>query len=96
MLDLVAHDCLKNAGRILFILEFGRMDADHHNLIGILLFQLLQVRNDVHAVDAAVRPEIEQYDFASQVLEPDRRVGIDPIQSGRKLRRIGFSGISRQ
>ena len=69
MLDLISHDRLKNAGRVLFVLEFGGMDADDHDLVGILLFQLLQIRNDVHAVDAAIGPEIEQHDFAAQVLQ---------------------------
>ena len=35
----------------------------------VFLFQTLQIRNDVNAVDAAVGPEVEQDNFALQAGE---------------------------
>ena len=39
--------------------------------VGIGLFELFQLRQDVHAVDAAVGPEIEQHELAAQVFQVD-------------------------
>jgi len=48
----------------------------------------------VHAVDAAIGPEIEKYDFAAELPKADGTSDVDPIQSWRKVGRVGFSRIS--
>ena len=85
MLEPVAKDDLTDVVRVAFILEFGRMHADHHEFIGIFCFQPFEIGNHVDAVDTAVGPEVENHDLAPQLLEGQGTVGVEPIQSGREL-----------
>jgi hypothetical protein len=66
--DLVAADDLPDVLGRLLVGELGGMHAYDDQLIGKARFELLQVRQDVNAVDAAVRPEVEQHDLAAQRL----------------------------
>ena len=68
--------------------ELGRVDADHDQLVLVLLLELGQVGQDVVAVDAAERPEVEQDDLAPQLGEADR-AAVDPAQ--RRPLRLGPS-----
>ena len=54
------------------------MDTDHDQLSGIFGLEPLQVGNDVHAIDAAIGPEIEHDDLAAVLGETEFRV----IQDG--------------
>ena len=45
------------------------MDADHDQFIAVRLLQVLQLGEDVHAVDAAVGPEIQEHEFSAEVFE---------------------------
>ena len=76
MFDFVAKDDAPDVLRLSFVLKLGGMDTDHHQLIGVLRLELFQIGNDMHAVDAAIGPEIEQDDFAFQRGERQRFVGI--------------------
>ena len=74
----------------LLVRELGGVDADDDELVRILLFQLLEVGQDVHAVDAAVRPEIEQHDPPAQFARA-RAVSVlsqpsPPFSSGARTR----------
>ncbi|MCG3159745.1 MAG: hypothetical protein JMDDDDMK_00762 [Acidobacteria bacterium] len=91
MLDLVAQDRLPNLLRALFVEELRRMHADDHKLIRIFRFELLQVGDDVHAVDAAVSPEIEQHDFSAQIAQADRLFSVEPFGSRREIGRVDFA-----
>ena len=64
MLDLVAQDDAPDVFRLLFVLKLCGVNADHDQFIRVFRFELLQIGNDVDAVDAAVSPEVEQNDFA--------------------------------
>ncbi len=66
MLDLVTQNDAANVLGLLFIREFCRMHADDYQLVWVLALEPLQIGDDVHAVDAAVSPEVEQHDFALQ------------------------------
>src|SRR5207248_9371790 len=66
MLDLVTQNYAAEVLSIFFIIKFGGVDADDHEFIRILLLELFQIRNDVHAVDAAVGPKVQQHNFAFQ------------------------------
>src|SRR6185369_6632526 len=66
MLDFVAQDDAPDVFRLFFVLKLCGVNADHDQFFRILRFELLQIRNDVDTVDAAVGPEVEQNDFAFQ------------------------------
>ena len=66
MLDFVTQNNAADVLRFFFIFEFGRVNPNYHKFIRILLFQPLQIRNDVHAIYAAVSPKVEQDNFAPQ------------------------------
>ena len=51
---------------VLFGVELGRMDADHDDFVGIGLFDFLEHRQDVHAVDAAISPEVQDHELAAR------------------------------
>ena len=80
--------------RLPFVLELSRMHPNHHQLVGILLFQPLQVGDDVHAIDTTVSPEIEQHNLAPQVSQGQGLLNVKPIQPGRELRRGHAASIS--
>lgn len=59
----------------LLIIEFSGVDADNNKLVFIFCLQRFEVRDYVHAVDAAIDPEIEENDFAFEALNcPGRRI----------------------
>ena len=49
--------------------ELRRVHADHHELVVILFFNFAQFIQNVQAVDAAERPEVQQNDLAAQILQ---------------------------
>ena len=72
---------------VLLVLELRRVNADHDQFVGVLLFQLRQVGHDVDAVDAAERPEVEQDDLALEVfLERERAAGVEPGDAAIEFR----------
>ena len=92
--NAVAPDNLPDVLRRLLVGELGGVHADDHELVGEPLFELLQVRNDVDAVDAAVGPEVEQDHLSSKRLQRERcrhvEPGDRPAQLGRTNRgRLG-------
>src|SRR5438105_2445445 len=54
------------------------MHADDNKLLGVFLLQLGQVWQRVDAVDAAKSPEIEDDDFALEVLDPNGAGRVQP------------------
>src|SRR5262249_6702912 len=76
--DLVTKDRLADALGVAFVLELGRVHADDHQDVAVLLFELGQVRQRVDTVDAAQRPEVEDDDAAAQVFQADRPGGVQP------------------
>ena len=83
--DLVAEDRLADAFAIFFVFELGGVDADDHQLVFVLLFQLGQVGKGVDAVDAAEGPEVEEDDLALEVLELDGPGGVEPAGAAVEL-----------
>ena len=90
MLDLVTQDDAPDVFRLFFVFKLCGVNADHDQLIRVLCFEFLQIRNDVDAVDAAVGPKIQQHDFAFQRRERERLVGFSqprpPVISGARTR----------
>ncbi len=67
--------------------ELGGVDADHDELVLVFLLELGEVGQDVVAVDAAIRPEVEQDDLAAQLLEADRARRVEPADAPVEARR---------
>ena len=61
----------------------------------IFLLQGGEVREDVVAIDAAIRPEVEQDDLAAQVFEVDRPGGVEPADSPLQVDPRGLAKGSR-
>ena len=93
MVDGVAADGLRDGLGRLLLGKLGRMDADDGERVGVTLLQLPQLRKDMQAVNSAEGPEIEDHQPAGEVGQPQRPVGIDPVLTGRKLRRSHSAGI---
>jgi len=69
------------------------MHADDDQLSAVLLLEALEIRNDVQAVDAAVRPEIEQDDLAAKRLQRQRRRDVEPGEAGGEIGRVKARGL---
>src|SRR5580704_15878729 len=96
MIDVIAKHSREDVPRILLALKLCRMYSDDDQFIWVLPFEPLQIRNNVHAIDAAVCPEVEKYDLATQLLEADGLTEVQPVQSGGKFQRVHFPFVWRQ
>ncbi len=56
--------------------NLAHVHSDDDQLFRELLFELLQLRQDMHAVDAAIGPEIENHELATQVTQAERLGGV--------------------
>ena len=84
--DVVTEHGVADVPRVLLLVELAGVDADHHQrLVLVLLLQVFQVRKDVHAVDAAVGPEVEDDNAAAQVLDGDGLVRVEPAVGAREV-----------
>src|SRR5262249_1454471 len=72
MLDAIFANFLADVVCVLFGVELCRVNADHHEFIGVLLFEKFEVGKYMVAIDATIGPEIEQDDLAAQVVQMDR------------------------
>src|SRR5690606_5311420 len=62
--------------------------ADDDERFAEPMFQLPQLREEVHAVDSAVSPEVEEHDLAPEPVQPERFApGIQPVEPLLELRR---------
>src|SRR5712671_6496575 len=64
MLDLVTQNDAAYVFRFLFVCKLSRVHADDYQLIRVLVLEPFQIRNDMHAVDAAIGPKVQQDHFA--------------------------------
>jgi len=86
---------------VLLVGELRRVDTDHHQFLFVFLLEELQVGQHVHAVDAAVGPEVEYDDLAAEVLEVDLAAGGDveppetPFEAGG-CRSVGERVLGRR
>ena len=83
--DLVPLDDVPKVLSLTLVGELGRVHPNDHQLLGKLGLEPFQVRNDMNAVDTAIRPEVEENDLALQRVHRDRLVGVDPVEAVRKL-----------
>ncbi len=92
MLDSVSEDDLADVLGRRLVLELGRVHADHHQLLGVLGLEALEVGDHVDAVDAAVGPEVEHDDLAPQLCQLQWTIGVQPLEAGRELGSEGAGG----
>ena len=78
MFDLIAQDRLTDVVGLALVGKLGRVHANDDQLVGVLGFQFFQVRDDVHAVDTAVRPKIQQHDLPFEPSQGERLIGVEP------------------
>src|SRR5262249_4953974 len=52
-----------------------------------------QISEDVHAVDAAVGPEVEEDDLAAQLANAEWALGVEPLEALGKLRGVYFASV---
>ena len=92
VLQLVTPNGLIDVVGLLLVWKFGRVDADHSQLVGVLYFQFPQLRKYVGAVDSTISPEVQDHDPAPEFLNCYRAVRVNPLQSLRELGRGQFAG----
>jgi hypothetical protein len=79
MVDTVTDDGGANVVGDLLGGELGRMDANNHHFVGILLTELTQLRNIMVAVNSTKGPKFQQHNFAAQIGHAERLRGVQPI-----------------
>jgi hypothetical protein len=67
--------------------ELTRVHPDYHEDVAKPLLELPDPREQVEAVDSAVRPEVEDDDLAAQVGDAERALDVEPVESLQELRR---------
>jgi hypothetical protein len=76
--------------------ELTRVHPDYHERVVKPLLELPDPREQVKAVDSAVRPEVEDDDLAAQVGDAERALDVEPVEPLREFRRAhGGQGNGR-
>jgi len=84
VVHLVALHRRGHGGRVGLVFELGRVDADGHQDVGVLLLERAQLGQDVQAVHAAEGPEVEQDDLATQVGQRElAATGVQPAAAAQ-------------
>jgi hypothetical protein len=78
-----------------FVREFGRVDANDHQFVGVFLLQFPQLRKDVDAVDSTIGPEVQDNNLPRQIGLGQRTVCIHPLQTNGKFRSVSLSSEGR-
>jgi hypothetical protein len=68
------------------------MHPDYHEHVVKPLLELPDPREQVEAVDSAVRPEVEDDDLAAQVGDAEWALDVEPVKSLQELRRA-YGGL---
>jgi hypothetical protein len=90
----VALDRRRQRHRVGLVHELRRVHPDHDQLVGVLLLHRAQLVEDVQAVHAAERPEVEEYEASAQVAQRERAVGVQPAAADQLGRAdTGRSGV---
>lgn len=84
----------EDAARLMLRRELAAMHTDDRDRVAQRRFDLPQLRQDVLAVRSAVRPEVEDYDAAPEVLEPEW-LSTDEVASSWKVGRVHTAEVSQ-
>src|SRR5215471_15767855 len=85
MADSIPQNGLTNVDRLFLIRKLSRVYSNDYQLVCVLRFEAPEVRNDVHAIDAAICPEIEYHYLSAKVSDRYRSRGVEPIESWWKV-----------
>jgi hypothetical protein len=84
---VVAPDCPPDILGVFLLAELARMHADDHERpVSVLLLQVLEVGQHVHAVDATVGPEVQQHDLPGQFVDAQGAVDVKPLGRPGEIR----------
>ena len=74
---------------VLLRVELGGVHADHHQrIVAVPLLEVPEHRQHMHAVDAAVGPEVENDELPAQVADRRRPVDVQPGRRSREVWRV--------
>jgi hypothetical protein len=83
VVHLVALDRRGERDRVRLVHELRGVHADDHEDVAVLLLERAQLVEDVQAVDAAERPEVEDHDLAAELREGHvAAAGVEPAAAG--------------
>jgi hypothetical protein len=80
MADMIAADSIAEMFGVSFGREPWTMDANDQQFIRIFVGEVVKVRDNMLAVQRTIGIEIEQYDPAFLLAQPDRTVDVEPVQ----------------
>src|SRR5262249_48392424 len=86
VLDPVAHDSGAQVRGLALGREFRGVHPDHDDLVGILALDFPQLRKEMHAVDSAEGPEVEEAEIPLEISQMQGSRDVQPIDTGRELR----------
>ena len=87
VLQPVARDRFGHRRVLVFLRVLARVHADDHEAVRELVLETVEVGKDVLAVDAALRPEVQEHQLAPQLREAQGLAHVEPRQARRELRR---------
>ncbi len=87
MRDAVTEHRLADVVVELLAVELRGVDPDDDDLVRVGLLELRQLRQEVHAVDAAVGPEIQHDELAAERFDGERLLRVEPAEPGLELGR---------
>ena len=85
--ESVAEDDVAYVLGVALVLELRGVDADDDELSRVFFFERTEVWDDVHAVDAAVSPEVQEHDLAAQARNRERPIRVQPPAPAFEFRR---------
>jgi len=92
MLDPVAQHGIPQVRGVSLGGELRRVDTDDDHPVAVLLLDFPQLRKQVHAIDSAEGPEVDDRQPPAQVRQPERPGHVQPIEAFRKLGRPNLPG----
>src|SRR5690348_1094169 len=95
MTNTIAQHRIAYAIGELLAWKLRRMDTHHRQFVGEGHFKLAQLRECMHTIYSAQRPEVQNQDAPPELPNMQWMVAIDPIQPARKVRRSDFSSKLR-
>src|SRR5690606_28453885 len=91
VLDIVALDRAPQAAAGPLGRELCRMHPDDDQCVRKLPLDLPQLGKQMEAIYSAVGPEIEDHELAAQIGEPQRPLGVEPLEIVRELGRSYYA-----
>ena len=88
MVNMIAADGMADVLNASLGRKPWTMDADDHQFMLILIGEVVEVLDDMQAVQRAIGIKIEQDDPAFLLTQPDRTVDVEPVQLVWNIRKM--------